>query len=454
VTIYAPAYRGLTAGVLATVLLVAFEALAVTTVMPVTARALGGLSLYAWAFSGFFAASLVGMVVAGELCDVLGPRLPFLAGVGGFVVGLVVAGLAPSMPVLVAGRVVQGLGAGALIVALYVIVANAYPADLRPQAFGVMATGWVVPSLVGPVLAGWVAEQWSWRLVFLAVPVLVVPSVGAMLPRLVRLDKQRGAGGLPGLPRNGRKRRALAAAAGLVVLQYAGQHLAWTSLVAVAVAAALLVPSLPALLPAGTLRLARGLPAVVAQRGLLMGSLVGTEAFLPLMLVNERGLSPSHAGTVLTGAALSWSFGSWWQGRERTRVPRWALVRAGGVLLAAGIAVSTLALWSAVTPYVAVVGWTVAGLGMGLAVASISVSIFRTAPADEHGRVSAAVQISDALGCVVYVAVAGALFAGLHARPGQDTAAFLVIFAVMGTLAAASAVLAGRMRTRAPEAAA
>ncbi|MGH8869404.1 MAG: MFS transporter [Actinomycetes bacterium] len=443
-TIYSPAYRGLTAGVLTTVVLVAFEALAVTTVMNVTARDLEGLALYAWSFSGFFAASLVGMIVSGEVSDSRGPRLPFLAGVGGFAVGLVVAGTAPSMPLLVAGRVLQGLGAGMLIVALYVIVVKLYPEELRPAAFGVMAMGWVVPSLVGPAVAGWVADAWTWRAVFLAVPVLVVPAVLVMLPRLAQADPDVTAP----LPRAGRKRRAVAVAAGVVVLQYAGEHLGWGSLVAVAVAVGLLAPSLPRLLPAGTLRLRRGLPTVIAQRGLLMGALLGAEAFIPLMLVTERGLSPALAGTTLTGGALAWAGASWLQGRLSAEERRWLLIRTGGALLGVGIGIVSLALVHAVSPLVAVAGWTVAGFGLGLSIASISVLAFRLSPETDRGAVSAAIQLSDALGSVVFVALAGVLYSSLRTEPGHDGPAFAAVFAVMGVLAVATGVSAGRIRTR------
>jgi MFS family permease len=443
-TIYSRAHRALTAGVLATVVLVAFEALAVTTVMNVTARDLGGLGLYAWAFSGFFAASLVGMVVAGEVSDVRGPRLPFLAGVGAFAAGLVVAGLAPHMLVLVAGRVLQGVGGGMLIVALYVLVASLYPEHLRPAAFGVMAMGWVLPSIVGPAAAGWVAEAWTWRAVFLAVPLLVVPAVLVMLPRLSHAEAAH-----PGpLPRAGRKRRAVAVAGGVVALQYAGQHLAVTSLVAVVVAGALLVPSLPHLLPPGTLRLGRGLPTVVAMRALFMGALLGAEAYIPLMLVTERGLSPGAAGTVLTSGAVCWAFASWLQGRVRSPERRWLLIRGGGLLLAVGIGLVSLALVEEVTPYVALAGWAVVGLGLGLSIASISVLAFALSPASDRGAVSASVQLADSFGSVVFVALAGVLYATLRGGPGDDTPAFAAVFAVMAATALLAGLAAGRIRVR------
>ena len=112
-------YRGLTAGLVLTVTMVASEALAVVTVMPVVARDLGGLRLYGWVFSAFMLGSMVGIVAAGREADRRGPALPFVAGVVIFGGGLAVAGLAPTMPVLVAGRALQGLGAGAVPAVAY-----------------------------------------------------------------------------------------------------------------------------------------------------------------------------------------------------------------------------------------------------------------------------------------------------------------------------------------------
>src|SRR5689334_16207061 len=119
-------YRALTVGMVTLVSLAAFEAVAVTTAMPTVVRALDGLALYALAFGGAFAASIVGMVVSGGQSDRLGPRRPLWTGVVCFAAGLLIAGLAPNMWTLVLGRLVQGYGGGLMGVALYVVVGHAY----------------------------------------------------------------------------------------------------------------------------------------------------------------------------------------------------------------------------------------------------------------------------------------------------------------------------------------
>ena len=112
--LWAPQTRALTTGLVLTITFVASEALAVVTVMPVVAHDLGGLRLYGWVFSAFMLGSVVGIVAAGREADRRGPAIPFVAGLVLFGSGLAVAGLAPSMGVLVAGRVLQGVGAGAV----------------------------------------------------------------------------------------------------------------------------------------------------------------------------------------------------------------------------------------------------------------------------------------------------------------------------------------------------
>ena len=145
-SVLGPDYRALTIGLLAVVSLIAFEAMAVATAMPVAVRDLGGLRFYALAFSAFLTTSLVGMVVAGDVSDRRGPVLPFVVAVVTFGIGLVMAGLANGMGLFVFGRAIQGFGAGLNIVALYVVIARVYPDALRPRLFSAMASAWVLPA--------------------------------------------------------------------------------------------------------------------------------------------------------------------------------------------------------------------------------------------------------------------------------------------------------------------
>ena len=189
-------YLALSIGIVSVVLVIAFEATAVGTAMPVAARELHGIPLYAFAFSSYFTTSLFGMVFAGQWADRRGPLAPLGAGIGAFAAGLVLAGTAGAMWLFVLGRAVQGLGGGLVIVALYVVVGRAYPERLRPSVMAGFAAGWVVPSVVGPLVAGTVTEELGWRWVFLGIPVLVVLPLALALPQ-IRRRAQGPAGDAP-----------------------------------------------------------------------------------------------------------------------------------------------------------------------------------------------------------------------------------------------------------------
>ena len=141
-----------------TVVAIAFEAIAVATAMPVAARDLNGLSYYAWAFSLFLIGMLFSTVVTGRLSDRIGPARPLLVGLLVFAAGLIVAGTAQHMAVLVGGRLIQGLGSGAMNTAAFVIIAQEFDARQRPRMFTYISTAWVLPAFVGPPVSAWLTE--------------------------------------------------------------------------------------------------------------------------------------------------------------------------------------------------------------------------------------------------------------------------------------------------------
>jgi MFS family permease len=435
--------RRLLVGVVGVVVAIAFEAIAVSTAMPVAARDLGGLSLYGLAFSLFLTTSLLGMVAGGELSDRRGPVLAFVTASAVFSVGLGMAAAAPTMWALVVARGVQGFGAGLNVVALYVVVARAYPDAVRPRVFSAMSGGWIVPALVGPPVAGLLADRVSWRAVFLVVLPLVVAGTLLVLPHLRGMDVARR-DVAPGRRFGTRLLPATAAAAGTGLLQYAGQEPTWASVPFVAAGVMLLAPSVPRLLPRGTVRLARGLPAVVGLRGIFAGAFFGASTFVPLMLVEQRGLATTWAGVSLTGGALTWAVGAWYQGRPRLRVPRERLVTIGLALVGLGILVVAASVSPAVPVWSAALGWVITGLGMGLGVTSLSVLVLEGSAPAEQGANSAALQVSEALASIVLIGLGGAIFAGLHGSGGGNAGVFLLIFVVMAAVALLGSLVAGR----------
>jgi MFS family permease len=444
--ILSPAYRRTTIGLVTVVLLIAFESMAVATAMPVAARELDGLRLYAWGFTALMVTSLLATVVAGEWCDRVGPTRPLLSGVVVFATGLVVAGAAPDMPVFVAARALQGFGVGMEIVAVYVLIARVYPEAMRPGAFSALSAAWILPSIVGPLVAGVITEQLSWRWVFWGVVPLAVLPVIALAPVL-----RTTAGGVPAARRS-RIGWAVALGLGVVALQQSGVLLesgsaALAGALAVGGLAALL-PAVHRLLPVGTLRLARGLPSVVALRGTLSGGFFAAEAFIPLMLTSYRGVSTTMAGLSLTGAALGWSAGSWWQSRPGLRMPRSRLVVVGASGVSIGIAVAALpALFGtaqAVPAFVTGIGWTFAGCGMGLAFTSLSVLLMDLSPQDEQGVNSAALQMSDSLGVALGVGAAGVVHISLLTTADSGIV-FTAVFALAWVFSVAAILVSTRV---------
>ncbi|GHB21589.1 MFS transporter [Streptomyces viridiviolaceus] len=460
-TVLSRTYRALSVGIVSVVVLIAFEATAVGTAMPVAARELDGVSLYAFAFSGYFTTSLFGMVLSGQWSDRRGPLAPLTSGIAAFAAGLVLSGTAGAMWLFILGRAVQGLGGGLVIVALYVVVGRAYPERLRPAIMAAFAAGWIVPSVVGPLASGAVTEHLGWRWVFLGIPVLVALPLALALPQI----RSRAAGPVQGTdaqeePASFDRRRirlALAISLGAGLLQYAAQDLRWMSLLPGAAGLALLVPAVLGLLPRGTYRAARGLPSVVLLRGVAAGSFIAAESFVPLMLVTQRGLSPTLAGFSLAAGGATWALGSWVQSRPRTEPYRDRLMTLGMILVAAAIAAAPSVLIEAVPAWTVAVAWGFGCFGMGLVISSTSVLLLRLSAPEEAGTNSAALQISDGLSNVLLLAAGGAAFAALgggtvsHAATeatGSHPAAFAAVFLPMAGVALAGAWVTTRLRER------
>jgi MFS family permease len=442
-SILAPAFLATTIGMVALVGLIGFEALAVATAMPTVAKALDGLRLYALAFGLTIATSTIGMTLAGPWGDARGPAPPLWTGLGCFVCGLLMAGCATTMPMLLAGRLVQGLGAGGIYVALYVLAGERYPAATRPRLFAAFSAAWVVPSLVGPAVSGAIVEHLGWRWVFLGVPALALPAALALVPALrgTRPRTGRFADGSHRVP------WACGAAIGICLLYLGGQLHGIIALAVLLPATALTLVSTHRLLPRGTLRAARGLPSVIALRGLVCAAFFGAEAFLPLLLSRERGLSPTQAGLALTAGALGWSAASWYQGHRRNGWSRHRFLRVGTACVCAGLALSASALLPGVPVAMAVLGWVVAGLGMGLISASLAVLTLAMSPADRQGEHSSALQLSEATMVATTLAIGGSLFSLLL---GHSTlAAYGVVFAIAGVMAVLAALVVARTGARA-----
>lgn len=441
-----PARTRLTVGIMITVAVLAFEALAVATIGPRIAHDLGGDDLYGWLFSAFMLANLVGIVLAGHESDRRGPAVVYVVGLGCFGAGLVLGGLAPSMLVLVAARAVQGLGAGALYNAAYVAVGRAFTETERPRVFALLSSAWVVPGLVAPALGGVVAELFGWRWVFLGMIVLVPLAAVLALPPMRALGSGRPDDATPPIA-------AAVLLAGGAALLLAGLGVAsvWITPPLVVVGVALAVTQIRRLTPPGTLRARRGLPAAVAFRGLSTFSFFGADAFLAFALARLHGLDPIAVGLVITPATLTWTAASWVQARLAGRRSRRALATAGAVCIAVGIAMASVVVIEDVSLAVIVVAWAIGGFGMGLSYSPTSLVALSEAAPGRQGAATSSVQLTDVLGAALGTGLAGAIVAAAASLDLTRRDALTVVFALMAVVALLAIAVARRFPPDPPE---
>nr|WP_246580553.1 MFS transporter [Deinococcus aestuarii] len=432
----------MSAGLLLVVLVVAFESMAVGTVLPRVADDLRGLALYGWASSAFLLSSLFGAVVFGTFSDRRGPALGAALCLAVFALGLLVAGLAPSMFVFVLGRLVQGFGAGGLAALPFAVISTRFPEASRAPMLAALSGAWLLPALVGPLIASLIADAWSWRVVFWG----LTPVLAVVAPLCV-------------LPLRGGERRAPASADPPLLWPALGLTLAAGALVeglrrpdALAVPLAvlgmggILLASRP-LFPAGMWRLAPGLPAGLMLRGWAAFGLLGMNTFLPLALHELRGLSLTQAGWLLSVGGATWTLGSWAQAALERRLgpaSRPARIRLGMVGVCMGLLVTALAVLGHLPLWAAYAGWIVADFGMGVGYNSNSLLALSSVRPEASGRLSGQLANIEVLMTAVAAGTAGALLARVQPLDRAFTLAFLVT--LLGSLVTWAA--AGRLRGR------
>ncbi len=434
-SIWGGSYAPITIGAVTLIFLAALQSLAVTTIMPVISTELDGQSLYALAFAGTLATGVIGMVVAGAWCDRSGPVAPLYAAVATLVVGLIISGVADSMPIMVLGRLVQGLGAGAQTVALYVVVARVYPAVLHGKVFAAFSAAWVVPSIVGPALAGVTADTIGWRWVFLGVAVLAVIAFALLAPKLraiTHTESIRPSGVVP------RVLLAVLVAATILAIGWSTEFSLQIGWALAAAGIVVLASSIRPLLPPGTLVARTGLPSVILMRGLVAGAFFGGEAYVPYVLQHEYEYTSTSSGLALTAAALSWVIGSSLQGRYGDRLGSTRITLIALPFAMSGLAAAALVSVGWLPAFALIIGWFLSGFGMGLVYPRLTVMTLAYSTPGNQGFNSAALSISDSAGAAVTIALAGLCFVSF----GSGAAGFAAVF-VLSVLVALLAFVPG-----------
>jgi MFS family permease len=444
--IFASGQRGLTIGLVLVLVVVAFEGLAVTTIMPVTVRALHGLPLYAWGFSGFMLGSLVGTVAAGDYAAERGAAFSFTGALLILAAGLVICGVAGNMLLFIAGRVVEGLGTGAVRSLSWFAINRAYSARDHVRMGAALSSAYIVPTLIGPTAAGVIAEVWGWRIVFFA----LLPLVPVALWLIVRALSEFAGTQAMSAPMMRKASTACVMAAGLA-FTLAGLQLSSIPLMValVALGGATAYVAARRVLPASTLSFGRGLPAILAMRGILTYGYFGSLAFFPMALEIVRGLSPTLAGVGVSAGSIRWTSGSWAAvalDRRFGITARAQVVRAGLMLMALGTAGTIGTLVHGFPIGIAIVCWGLAGLGMGMAYNTNSVLAIQ---AETEHTASSSMQLTDSLGQVLGTGIGGVVLAVASWASWRTSVGIGIAFALTIAICLAGILLAPRMAPQA-----
>ncbi|WP_376088715.1 MDR family MFS transporter [Roseomonas sp. CCTCC AB2023176] len=354
------------ASVMAALFMIAIEATIVSTAMPQIAGQLGDLHLYSWVFSSFLLTQTAATVAFGKLADLYGRKPVLLVGIGIFLGGSVLCGLAWSMPSLIAFRLIQGVGAGAIQPVCITVVGDLYPGPQRAKVQGYLASVWGVSSVIGPLVGAFMIGHlhWAW-LFWINVPIGVAAAAGfaAYLHENIAPAE----------------RSVDVLGAAIFTVSVASLMVALTGIGAsghgIALAAAgLFAVSIPLFVlqerrardPMMNFGLLGRRPIATANAVTLLGgmSLVGLTTFLPMYVQGVLRQSAMVAGFALTMTVLGWPIGATIAARQMARFGLRPILLCGAALLPVGAAfIALLGPGSSVIP--AGVGSFVMGLGMG-----------------------------------------------------------------------------------------
>ncbi len=439
-SIFDPRVRGATLAILLTVALSAFEGLAVAAALPQLAADLGGVALLPWVITSYLLTSGVATIAAGALVDRVGVARVFRVSVAVFTVGGVLAGIAPTMPLLVAARVLQGIGAGAVNAVGLSAVGLVFPRRLVGRAFAANTTVWGVMGVAGPAITAGLLAVASWRWVFLVnLPLgLLALAVGW---RALPGPRQDATGSARLDPLN------LALLTGFTLLSLvAVDALDWRS-----------VPSLVGAVACGALVLRRNRgrsDALVAPRhtvtqplgplawaiALLLVGAIGTQSFVPLLVSGARGGGPALTAWSVLFFVIGWTSGANVASRLMDRHEPFSVTLAGaalvppallGIGLAAGASASLVWIFGLLV---------VAGSGMGATTNSGLTLLQALVPTAELGRATAAHQFIRNQGFAVGNALVGAVLLLVVARATGDVELVRGVLAEGGDVDADGAV--------------
>ncbi|MCL6647118.1 MAG: MFS transporter [Chloroflexi bacterium] len=417
-----------TLAVLIGLFLAAAESTIVATAMPTIVGRLGGIELYAWAFTIYFLTSSTTVPVFGKLADLYGRRPVYVVGVGLFLLGSALCGLSGSLPELIASRTVQGLGAGAVQPLAFTIVGDIFTLEERARIQGLFSAVWGIASLIAPVLGALIVQSLAWQWIFfLNLPIGLISA--ALVWWCLREPRvRRGQGGVDWAG-------ALTLTAAVALFQFALLNLRDQGalspgvLTLMAAAGLLLVTFLAIerrvaapLLPFSLFQLPIIRSASVGA--FLLGMVVFSQpTFVPVLVQVVRGGSVADAGIALIPQSLGWMLGAVIAGRMILGLGyRWTAALG---TLAVALAASVMVLVPRAETVVFLAVMLVIGIGSGFGFTAFTISVQNAVEWARRGVATSAVQFARMIGGTVGVAVFGAVFtsgvlANLAGVPGAS----------------------------------
>ncbi len=436
--------------------LVAVGEVTAFAVMPAVAKALHGLPLYGWTLSVFALSTVVALVAGGRAVDALGPRRPYVVGLVCYLAGILLVSLAPNMPVVVAGRGLMGIGHGLFFSAAFAAQSLLIPAELRSRLIALSTSTWLPAAVVVPPLATLLEAGWSWRLAYLPTAALAVASLALGTLGFPRSqdDKREEKHGwrLAFLPKP-----VLVVAVGLGLVLIGGQLAASVAqsismprvVTAAAVALAgtvVAVLGLLRLLPAGTLRAARGVPVIVLIRGLTPFAVLALQTFETLALMVVREEKSALAALAIPAAELGLLVGGWAFHHLSTRWSSETLMRWAALAVAVGSGGFLLTLFYPQTWLgLAFFAVAVRHLGWGLAYSVTTEALLHLTPAGQEGEGTSTGNMFLFFGTALGAGTGGVLVAGSVAATSSLLPGLVAAVACVAAAMALAAVVAGRM---------
>ncbi len=395
--------------VMASMAMIAIEATIVSTAMPQIAAQLGQLNLYSWVFSSFLLAQTAMTVVFGKLSDIYGRKPIIMAGIAVFLVASILAGFAWSMPSMIAFRLLQGIGAGAIQPVIMTVVGDLYPGAERGKVQGYLASVWALSAVVGPLLGSIIVHSLPWSWVFwINVPIGILSALGFII--YLQEEKQTRTVSIDFL------------GAGLFAISISSLMIALTETEGASVylilALAIFVVSFVlfiwqekrAAAPMVSLPLWLMRPIAFSNLSIFLASMaiMGLTTFLPMYVQTVLNRSPLIAGFALTMLLVGWPTGGTVASRLFPRIGLRPLMLVGSVFVPAGAFLLVL-LTPESSPVQAGAGSLIMGFGMGLLNISSLVIIQENVGWSERGSATASNVFSRNLGSTLGAALLGAV---------------------------------------------